>query len=122
MVATCLTTLGIQRLGRPKSQQPLAQLGLLDGQRGEQDEDFRPASRPARRRRRRRALALRRMQVQRLGDLLLDGQVRHHLARDLGEPAHAPLDEKKAVLVEPADVAGLVPAVLQHGGGLVGRP
>ncbi len=51
--------------------------------------------------------------------LLLDLDVRHHLAADLAEAAQAVGDLQEAVFVNGRDVAGDIPAVAQHFGGLV---
>ena len=52
-------------------------------------------------------------------DRFLDVEVRHHLAADLGEAAEPAGDFDEAVLVDLGDVAGDVPAVAHHLGGLL---
>ena len=51
--------------------------------------------------------------------LLLDLDVRNHLAADLAEAAEAVGDLQEAVLVNGGDVAGDIPAVAQDFGGLL---
>ena len=51
---------------------------------------------------------------ERLVDRLLDREMGHHLAADLRKPALAAGDRDEALAVEPGDVAGAVPAVVNN--------
>ena len=53
-------------------------------------------------------------------DRLLNREMRHHLAADLGKPALAARDRDESLVIQPSDVAGAVPAVADHAGGEIG--
>ena len=53
-------------------------------------------------------------------DRLLNREMWHHLAADLGKPALAARNRDESLAIQPSDVAGAVPAVADHSCGEIG--